>query len=937
MTTTLSRNLKLRIDSSLTANARYNLERLDLLGGTFLVDSTDTLGVRSRSDILIEPESADIGGSGVGGTLSIGTASHSLASVAIYTSSFSLSAPVGLLDQAAGGTKYLRLRYKSDITGSVDTAADRLLAIDLQGADRNLVLGGSLSTAGGDLSLTMSGNTALTLPLVGTVATLAGAEVLTNKSIDAGSNSITNLMNASIAAGAAISYSKLNLSASIVNADVAVGAAIAYTKLALTNSIVNTDISVSAAISRSKIAPGSNDQVVINSATGLLTSEPYLSKSRGGAGSDMSSVTFPSSGILVTEAGIETLTNKTINGTQNTITNVSAGSLILTNSIVNSDINVAAAIDYSKLNLSASIVNADISAAAAISRAKLALGTIDHVLINSGTGAVSSEAQLAISRGGTGAATANAALNALLPSQGANAGRVLQTDGTNASWAAVGTGSVTSVALSAPAEFTVSGSPITISGTLILTKANQAANQVYSGPTNGAAAAPTFRSLVVADLPTGIPYANLTLTNSIVNADVAAGAAISYSKLNLTGSIVNADVSNTAAIAYSKLNLSASIVNADIAAGAAIVYSKLSLSNSIVNADIAAGAAIAYSKLALTNSIVNADVAAGAAISYSKLNLSASIVDADIAAGAAISLSKLAALTASRALESNGSGVISASAVTSTELGYVSGVTSAIQTQLGNKQPLDADLTALAALATTGLIVRTGAGTAATRTITAGTGISVADGDGVAANPTITSTITQYTDEMAQDAVGTILTDTASIDFTYNDAGNTISAVVLPAGVDHNALANFVANKHVDHSTVQIATAVTSGLNGGGDITATRNIVAAPERATATSPALGDILLFADVSNANALRNATVTEFLALFGATSSTTWAPADGTTKAITHNFGTADVSVDVYDIDTGATLLVDSIVRTSTNVTTLTSSQAPSGSGWRVTIRK
>lgn len=44
-----------------------------------------------------------------------------------------------------------------------------------------------------------------------------------------------------------------------------------------------------------------------------------------------------------------------------------------------------------------------------------------------------------------------------------------------------------------------------------------------------------------------------------------------------------------------------------------------------------------------------------------------------------------AALTASRALVSDGSGNITSSSVTTTELGYVSGVTSAIQTQLGNK------------------------------------------------------------------------------------------------------------------------------------------------------------------------------------------------------------------------------------------------------------
>lgn len=80
--------------------------------------------------------------------------------------------------------------------------------------------------------------------------------------------------------------------------------------------------------------------------------------------------------------------------------------------------------------------------------------------------------------------------------------------------------------------------------------------------------------------------------------------------------------------------------------------------------------------------IVNGQISASAAIAYSKLNLSDSIVNADINSAAAIALSKLAALTASKALVSDSSGVVSASSVTATELGYVSGVTSAIQTQL---------------------------------------------------------------------------------------------------------------------------------------------------------------------------------------------------------------------------------------------------------------
>lgn len=93
-------------------------------------------------------------------------------------------------------------------------------------------------------------------------------------------------------------------------------------------------------------------------------------------------------------------------------------------------------------------------------------------------------------------------------------------------------------------------------------------------------------------------------------------------------------------------------------------------------------------------------------------------------------------------------------------------------------------------------------------------------------NLTEGSTNLYATDERAQDAVGTILADTSSIDLTYSDATPSISGVVLPAGVNHDALQNYVANQHVDHTTVQIATAAgTSGLSGGGTIAATRNIV----------------------------------------------------------------------------------------------------------------
>lgn len=67
-----------------------------------------------------------------------------------------------------------------------------------------------------------------------------------------------------------------------------------------------------------------------------------------------------------------------------------------------------------------------------------------------------------------------------------------------------GTGTVTSVALTVPGViFSVSGSPVTTSGTLALSLLTQTANTALMGPTSGGAATPTFRSITSADLPAG--------------------------------------------------------------------------------------------------------------------------------------------------------------------------------------------------------------------------------------------------------------------------------------------------------------------------------------------------------------------------------------------------------------------------------------------------
>ncbi len=59
---------------------------------------------------------------------------------------------------------------------------------------------------------------------------------------------------------------------------------------------------------------------------------------------------------------------------------------------------------------------------------------------------------------------------------------------------------VTSVELALPSIFTVTGSPVTTTGTLTATLNDVAANLVFAGPASGADATPTFRALVPADV-----------------------------------------------------------------------------------------------------------------------------------------------------------------------------------------------------------------------------------------------------------------------------------------------------------------------------------------------------------------------------------------------------------------------------------------------------
>lgn len=95
--------------------------------------------------------------------------------------------------------------------------------------------------------------------------------------------------------------------------------------------------------------------------------------------------------------------------------------------------------------------------------------------------------------------------------------------------ASAGSGTVTSVALTGDGTVFnsgVTGSPVTTAGTLAPTLKAQSPNLVLAGPTSGAAVAPTFRSLVTADIP-NLPASIITtgllaLARGGTNADLSA-------------------------------------------------------------------------------------------------------------------------------------------------------------------------------------------------------------------------------------------------------------------------------------------------------------------------------------------------------------------------------------------------------------------------------
>lgn len=118
-----------------------------------------------------------------------------------------------------------------------------------------------------------------------------------------------------------------------------------------------------------------------------------------------------------------------------------------------------------------------------------------------------------------------------------DAGTLYRSNGST--WVSCGASGVTSVGLSAPAIFTVSGSPVTNSGTLTLTLASQSQNLVLASP-NGSSGTPTFRAIADADLGITTKGDLLTRTSSALTR-LAVGA---------NGNVLTADSSQLGGLSW---------------------------------------------------------------------------------------------------------------------------------------------------------------------------------------------------------------------------------------------------------------------------------------------------------------------------------------------------------------------------------------------------
>lgn len=130
----------------------------------------------------------------------------------------------------------------------------------------------------------------------------------------------------------------------------------------------------------------------------------------------------------------------------------------------------------------------------------LAIGGPGSFLALSGTQTASGSYTFSGTVTVTGSASLGAA-TATSPLTGDSSTRVATTAWVQAAISGLSGGGVSSVGLSLPDLFSITGSPVTSAGTLTATLSSQVQNRVFAAPASGGNGTPSFRALQASDIP----------------------------------------------------------------------------------------------------------------------------------------------------------------------------------------------------------------------------------------------------------------------------------------------------------------------------------------------------------------------------------------------------------------------------------------------------
>lgn len=838
----LTPNIKLRVDDDLDTDARYNLYRIDSSLGSGLFDSSGILTLRSSTDISLRP------GNGNGGSL---ICNHKLTNFSINSTTLTLNDDITFSGtwtmpwanvSKSGASLSDFSDTQSVISANTDVSANTSHRSDTGNPHSTTAAQvGAYSTAQTDTLLAGKADTTHTH----TAADVTDFDTEVSNNTDVAANT-SHRNNGS-----------LHFSEASINHD------------NITNAGSNTHAQLDAHLASSSnphsVTAAQIDAYTTAQTNAQIASHNALSAAHGVIGA------------IVGTSDAQTLTNKIINAPDNTITNIS-----------NSNINANAAIEGTKID-----------------------PDFGNQVLNTTDGMTFEEGGIKVKlRAAQSGMTAD--FNLDLPVADGTAGQLLATNG------------------SGQLQF------VTSAATSLLPE-----NNVRVGD-NADAQQNVDTSLlgdVLADTTTG-----LTLkAGTVANAEVAAGAAIALNKLAAvtpdkvlvsdgSGFVTPAGTSS-AEVSY-LIGVTSSIQTQLDAKQATITGA----ATTVTSADLTINRALISNgsgKIAIS-SVTDTELGYVSGVT-SAIQTQIDGKEPTIT-GAATTITS-SDLVINRALVSNSSGKVVISAVTSTELSYVSGVSSAIQTQINGKQATitgaattitSADLTINRALISDGsgkvaisAVTNTELGhvsgvTSAIQTQIDGkeADLGTPAGDGYV----LVSTTGDVRSWAAPSAIGFQDPTTTEGDLIYNNGTITTR---LPIGGANTVLKS-------NGTTVSYGSIVDANVDASAAISLSKLSALTADRAL--------------VSNGSGVITAaavTATELGYLDGVTSNiqtqidglpagsvfkTDWTNAQGASKVVTHSLGTRDVMVELYDTVTYETVLVDTVVRTDTNTVTLTAAAAP-----------